>query len=138
MEIGALVAKIETGPVAASAPIADKAVLENTASVAGHPSPAAAKIMRENDLLPSKNLTGTGRGRPNHQKRMQKRQQPNKKTTPSPPSDPKEVITSNSNTTVISNTLSRATRTEKNESNAPNNCQKFIGGQARFGDADYF
>ena len=70
LEIGALVAKIDTSAVKeggsgnkkpAPAPEAPApAVPESKPSAAvGHPSPAAAKIMRENDLT---NIKGTGRG----------------------------------------------------------------------------
>jgi 2-oxoglutarate dehydrogenase E2 component (dihydrolipoamide succinyltransferase) len=62
LEIGALVAKIEVGAVAtttASAPLNTPAPAQ-TAAVAGHPSPAAAKIMRENGLSANA-IVGTGK-----------------------------------------------------------------------------
>lgn len=71
LEIGALVAKIDTSaakdngsapPAPAkeekTAPAAPAPVAPTASVAAGHPSPAAAKIMRENDL---KNVEGTGR-----------------------------------------------------------------------------
>ena len=61
LEIGALVAKIETGAISATKASPKTAPLaETAASIAGHPSPAAAKIMRENDLS-AEDITGTGR-----------------------------------------------------------------------------
>ncbi len=73
LEIGALVAKIDTSAAksngspdppkkeAASAPAQESAppAASSTSHAAGHPSPAAAKVMRENDL---KNVKGTGKG----------------------------------------------------------------------------
>ena len=72
LEIGALVAKIDTSAVksngsseptkkeAATAPVkeAPAPTESSTSNTAEHPSPAAAKIMRENDL---KEVKGTGR-----------------------------------------------------------------------------
>jgi 2-oxoglutarate dehydrogenase E2 component (dihydrolipoamide succinyltransferase) len=74
LEIGALVAKIDTSVQVekASAPTEEKkteakAVAPETASsekdanyASGHPSPAAAKIMRENNIAPG-NITGSGK-----------------------------------------------------------------------------
>ena len=64
LEIGALVAKIEVGATVTSQPVAKAAAAAPTskemATVAGHPSPAAAKIIRENGLSAS-NISGTGR-----------------------------------------------------------------------------
>ena len=72
LEIGALVAKIDTSAAksngeppkkeAAPAPAKEEKPTVPATSpshAAGHPSPAAAKIMRENDL---KNVEGTGKG----------------------------------------------------------------------------
>jgi len=72
LEIGALVATIDTSaakPTSGDAPkaetpaaTAEKATAPNpatTSAASGHPSPAAAKIMRENNLT---NVAGTGRG----------------------------------------------------------------------------
>ena len=74
LEIGALVAKIDTSvaksngepskkEVVAPAPAKEEkpavAPLTSTSHASGHPSPAAAKIMRENDL---KDVKGTGKG----------------------------------------------------------------------------
>ena len=78
LAIGALVAKIDTSvaaPKSASAPVTkapeEKKVVETPAPVAevaaidsyatGHPSPAAAKLMKENDLV-SADIAGTGKG----------------------------------------------------------------------------
>ncbi len=62
LEIGALVARIEVGATATSAPAktvsAPAATTSQPSAVSGHPSPAAAKIMRENNLS---NVQGTGR-----------------------------------------------------------------------------
>lgn len=62
LEIGAIVAKIEVGASVAAVVVAAKATTTTTATsaVAGHPSPAAAKIMRENGLAAT-NISGTGR-----------------------------------------------------------------------------
>ncbi len=64
LTIGALVAKIEIGANATTktAAVATEtaATPSATATVAGHPSPAAAKIMRENGLT-ANNISGTGR-----------------------------------------------------------------------------
>ena len=62
LEIGAIVAKIEVGASVAAVVVAAKAAPTTTATsaVAGHPSPAAAKIMRENGLA-ANNISGTGR-----------------------------------------------------------------------------
>jgi len=72
LEIGAVVAKVDTSVTAGAETPAEAApvVAETTAipppaattsAAAGHPSPAAAKIMRENDLAADK-VSGTGRG----------------------------------------------------------------------------
>lgn len=73
LEIGALVARIDTSfappqnienekledaPVAAESPLKGEVKSENYAS--GHPSPAAAKILREENIDPS-NVSGTGK-----------------------------------------------------------------------------
>ncbi len=70
LEIGAVVAKVDTSVTAgAETPPAPAPVVEETSTAptpaatsaaAGHPSPAAAKIMRENDLAADK-VSGTGR-----------------------------------------------------------------------------
>lgn len=73
LEIGALVAKIDTSVKGSATPAAPKAEApaptpEPAATAAptkqshatGHPSPSAAKVMRENDLT-SKDVTGTGK-----------------------------------------------------------------------------
>ena len=66
LEIGALVAKIEVGVLSDSS-IAKESVEKpipaqqsSVSAIAGHPSPAAAKIMRENDLSPD-DIRGTGK-----------------------------------------------------------------------------
>jgi len=70
IEIGVVVATIDTSVEAPadSAPAAAPATAESTPSAtnessaaAGHPSPAAAKVMRENDLK-SSDIAGTGKG----------------------------------------------------------------------------
>lgn len=72
LEIGALVARIDTSatagePATANAPMATKAEIPappapsaNVPYAAGHPSPAAAKILKENDIPPAQ-VQGTGR-----------------------------------------------------------------------------
>ncbi len=62
LEIGAIVAKIEVGASVAAVVVAAKATptTTETSAVAGHPSPAAAKIMRENGLA-ANTVSGTGR-----------------------------------------------------------------------------
>ena len=65
LAIGALVARIEVGAIATTAKVsvtADKTATPTatTYNVAGHPSPAAAKIMRENGLTANE-VSGTGR-----------------------------------------------------------------------------
>jgi len=69
IEIGVIVATIDTSveAPAESAPASEAAVDSNppstseSSSAKGHPSPAAAKIMRENDLS-SSDIKGTGKG----------------------------------------------------------------------------
>jgi len=72
LEIGAVVAKVDTSVTAGAetpaeaAPVAAETTATppptaTTSAAAGHPSPAAAKIMRENDLVADK-VSGTGRG----------------------------------------------------------------------------
>ncbi len=65
LEIGALVARIEVGatataPVTVAAKAATTPTATTTSAVSGHPSPAAAKIMRENGLAAG-SVSGTGR-----------------------------------------------------------------------------
>ena len=63
LEIGALVAKIEIGASVTAAPVAaatDKTSTPTATTVAGHPSPAAAKIMREKGIAANE-VSGTGR-----------------------------------------------------------------------------
>ncbi len=72
LEIGALVAKIDTSAAAAESPAAASAAPEKTESpvqpstpeapsyATGHPSPAAAKILKENDI-PAAAVKGSGR-----------------------------------------------------------------------------
>ena len=65
LAIGALVAKIEVGASATSVPVAaatDKTATSAaiTSAVAGHPSPAAAKVMREKGIAATE-VSGTGR-----------------------------------------------------------------------------
>lgn len=62
LEIGAIVARIEVGAsvAAAATPVVAPAVAKEMSAVAGHPSPAAAKIMRENNIV-AKDVNGTGR-----------------------------------------------------------------------------
>ena len=75
LEIGALVAKIDTSVAAPSgsapaapapaseapaAPAPEPAAAKSDSYAAGHPSPAAAKLMRENGLNPAQ-VTGTGK-----------------------------------------------------------------------------
>ncbi len=87
LEIGALVAKIEVGASVAtkSAAKATPAAPTKTApatSVAGHPSPAAAKIMRENGVS-ANDVSGTGRdGRITKEDAMKAAQ--NKTAAPAP------------------------------------------------------
>jgi len=87
LEIGALVAKIEVGASvatksAAKATTAAPAETVSTSSVAGHPSPAAAKIMRENGVS-ANDVSGTGRdGRITKEDAMKAAQ--NKKAAPAP------------------------------------------------------
>lgn len=70
IEIGVVVATIDTSveapvdsaPAAAPAKVESPAATSNESSAAkGHPSPAAAKVMRENDLK-STDIAGTGKG----------------------------------------------------------------------------
>jgi len=71
LEIGAVVAKVDTSVTAGSdtpaAPTPAPVVAEatptpaTTSAAAGHPSPAAAKIMRENEVA-ADTVNGTGRG----------------------------------------------------------------------------
>ncbi len=69
LEIGALVAKIDTSVTASNgaakaAPVSVEAAVQTTtasASAGGHPSPAAAKILREGNV-PASAVTGTGKG----------------------------------------------------------------------------
>ncbi len=69
LEIGALVAKIDTSVTASNGaakavPATAEAVAQNTTastSTSGHPSPAAAKILREGNV-PASAVTGTGKG----------------------------------------------------------------------------
>jgi len=86
LEIGALVARIEVGATVAAAPVAaaaDKAATPTaTTTVAGHPSPAAAKIMREKGLAANE-VSGTGRdGRITKEDAM--KATVSKKATPAP------------------------------------------------------
>ena len=87
LEIGALVAKIEVGASiatksAAKATPAAPTETASTSSVAGHPSPAAAKIMRENGIA-AKDVSGTGRdGRITKEDAMKATQ--NKTAAPAP------------------------------------------------------
>lgn len=64
LAIGDLVARIEVGgaKVVTPTPVTTQAAtaLTNPSAVAGHPSPAAAKIMRENGLL-ANDVSGTGK-----------------------------------------------------------------------------
>ena len=64
LEIGALVAKIEVGATVAKTtakePVAETTTATISANVAGHPSPAAAKLMREKGLS-ANDVNGTGR-----------------------------------------------------------------------------
>ena len=97
LEIGALVAKIDTSvsksngssepakPAASPAPSkettpAPAPAPSNTSHAEGHPSPAAAKIMRENDI---KNVEGTGKGGRVTKEDAQKAAQ-SKEATPAP------------------------------------------------------
>jgi 2-oxoglutarate dehydrogenase E2 component (dihydrolipoamide succinyltransferase) len=80
LEIGAIVAKIDTSvgagaeapsspspekpaastPLAASSPAATPAASSTATYASGHPSPAASKILKENEV-PASNVAGTGR-----------------------------------------------------------------------------
>ena len=119
LEIGALVAKIDTsaaksngngevpkkeaipaapakGEAPASAPATD-----SSSHAAGHPSPAAAKIMRENDL---KEVAGTGKGgritKDDAQKAAEaKKQAPAAKAVAAPPTVPSTPDAFSRNTT---------------------------------------
>ncbi len=103
LEIGALVAKIDTSvqegaqeEAAPEPPAADEKKEEKAASTpqesketyaTGHPSPAAAKILKENEIDPSK-VTGTGRDGRITKEDAQKAAE-NKKSEPAPKKESK-------------------------------------------------
>ncbi|MEL7123704.1 MAG: 2-oxoglutarate dehydrogenase complex dihydrolipoyllysine-residue succinyltransferase [Bacteroidota bacterium] len=101
LEIGALVAKIDTSVAKsngadtpkADAPVAAKeeapaTTTENKETYAsGHPSPAAAKLLKENDIAAA-NVQGTGRDGRITKEDAQKAVQNQVKTAPTPPPPP--------------------------------------------------
>ncbi len=127
LEIGVLVAKIDTSvnheapaPPQKEAPQKkeekEMAVADTTPSTnyaTGHPSPAAAKVLRENNI-PSENVSGTGRdGRITKEDALQAVE--NKVVTPAPvPSEPKKEESVPKKATPIANTnFSRAEESKK-------------------------
>ncbi len=119
LEIGALVARIDTSvkpeKTEDTPTIATPAVVETQAETtqqktnyaSGHPSPAAAKILRENDIKPE---TVTGSGRDNRiTKQDAQAAISNKTSAPSTSTAPSSPIVEPTNTTAFS----RNTRTEK-------------------------
>lgn len=104
LEIGALVAKIEVGASVSPTPVVaaeTQAASTTTSGVAGHPSPAAAKIMRENDLATS-DVSGTGRdGRIT--KEDAAKSAANKTATPAPVPAPKPKTAPPAKPTLVTN-----------------------------------
>ena len=108
LEIGALICKIETVeeiPVANNDPESaiTNATTEHTTHAAGHPSPAAAKILIEKDIDPS-TVKGTGKDRRITKEDAERAQKPIPKAENEPP-----VASS----PVLESTINRQERREK-------------------------
>lgn len=123
LEIGVLVAKIDTSatqdaPTIKEAPqkeekketpIANTAPTSNYAT--GHPSPAAAKVLRENNI-PSEGVSGTGRdGRITKEDALQAIE--NKLITPTQPTPKKEEVAPKKATLAVNTNFSRSEESKK-------------------------